>query len=64
MPSWPLLMEVKSARRGFALQPDATEGDILFRTTYPRSRRSEFPPGRGFLVQGGKTRKVQLGLPE
>ena len=64
MPSWPLLMEVKSARRGFGLQPDAQEGDILFRTTYPRSKRSEFPPGRGWLVQAGKVRRVQLALPE
>jgi len=63
MPSWPLLMEMKSARRGFGLQPDPQEGDVLFRTSYPRAKRSEFPPGRGYLVQGGKARKVQLGLP-
>jgi len=64
MPSWPLLMEVKSARRGFALQPDPQEGDILFRTSYPRAKRSEFPPGRGWLVQAGKVRRVQLALPD
>jgi S-DNA-T family DNA segregation ATPase FtsK/SpoIIIE len=64
MPSWPLLMELKSARRGFALQPDPQEGDTLFRTTYPRARRSEFPPGRGWLIEGGKARRVQLALPE
>jgi len=64
MPSWPLLMEIKSARRGFALQPDQQEGDTLFRTSYPRARRADFPPGRGWLIQGGKTRRVQLALPE
>ena len=64
MPSWPLLMEVKSARRGFALQPDQQEGDTLFRTSYPRAKRADFPPGRGWMIQGGKTRRVQLALPE
>jgi S-DNA-T family DNA segregation ATPase FtsK/SpoIIIE len=58
--SWPLLMEIRSGRRGFALQPDQQEGDLLFRTTFPRSRRSEFPPGRGLLVEAGKVRKVQI----
>jgi S-DNA-T family DNA segregation ATPase FtsK/SpoIIIE len=56
-------MEVKSARRGFALQPDPQEGESIFRTGFPRAKRSEFPPGRGWLVQGGKVRRVQLGLP-
>jgi len=61
--SWPLLMEVKAARRGISLQPDQTEGDMLYRTSFPRSKRSDFPAGRGWLVQAGKVRKVQLGLP-
>lgn len=61
--SWPLLVEIKSARRGFALQPDPMEGEMLFRTTFPRAKRSDFPQGRGYLVQGGKVRKVQLALP-
>lgn len=58
--SWPLLAELKSARRGFAIQPDQQEGDLLFRTSFPRAKRSEFPPGRGYLVQAGKVRRVQL----
>ncbi|WP_167042820.1 FtsK/SpoIIIE domain-containing protein [Salinibacterium sp. ZJ454] len=61
--SWPLLMEFKAGRRGFALQPDTSEGDILFRTSFPRSKRADFPEGRGWLVQAGSTRKVQLGRP-
>jgi S-DNA-T family DNA segregation ATPase FtsK/SpoIIIE len=61
--SWPLLMEFKSARRGFVLQPDSMEGDLLFKTGFPRFKRSEFPRGRGMLVQGGKARRVQLALP-
>jgi S-DNA-T family DNA segregation ATPase FtsK/SpoIIIE len=62
--SWPLLMEVKSGRRGFALQPDQMEGDMLYKTTFPRARRSEFPPGRGWLVEAGRVRKVQGAIVE
>jgi S-DNA-T family DNA segregation ATPase FtsK/SpoIIIE len=61
--SWPLLVEVKSARRGMALQPDVMEGELLFKTPFPRARRADFPPGRGWLVEAGKVRKVQLALP-
>ncbi|WP_395725246.1 FtsK/SpoIIIE domain-containing protein [Nakamurella sp.] len=62
--SWPLVQSVRSARRGLALQPDQTEGDAIFRTSFPRITRAEFPPGRGLLVEGGKTRKVQIALPD
>ena len=61
--SWPLLMEFKSARRGFALQPESHEGDLLFKTTFPRAKRAEFPAGRGNFVQAGKVRRVQLAMP-
>jgi S-DNA-T family DNA segregation ATPase FtsK/SpoIIIE len=63
LPSWPLLMELKAARRGFALQPDQQEGDAVFRTSFPRARRADFPVGRGWLVEGGKVQRVQLALP-
>lgn len=60
--SWPLLAEVKNSRRGILLQPDPAEGDSLLRTTLPRVPRSDFPPGRGYLVAGAPLR-VQLPLP-
>ncbi len=60
--SWPLLGEIKNARRGFLLQPDPMEGDLLLKTPLPRAARSEFPPGRGMLVAKGKTQRVQLPL--
>jgi S-DNA-T family DNA segregation ATPase FtsK/SpoIIIE len=63
LPNWPLLMELKSARRGFVLQPDPQEAETLMRTGMPRVRRADFPPGRGLLVQGGKTVRVQLAYP-
>jgi DNA segregation ATPase FtsK/SpoIIIE, S-DNA-T family len=62
--SWPLLMEVKSGRRGFSLQPDQMEGDMLYKTAFPRAKRSDFPAGRGWLVEAGRVRKVQLAVVE
>ena len=49
-PTWPLLGEIKAARRGLLLQPDASEGEILLKTAQPRVQRGELPPGRGFFV--------------
>jgi DNA segregation ATPase FtsK/SpoIIIE, S-DNA-T family len=60
--SWPLLAEVRNGRRGLALQPESVEGDSLFRTSFPRVQRKEFPPGRGMYVAKGKVRKVQVPL--
>ncbi|MDQ2625018.1 MAG: phosphopeptide-binding protein, partial [Actinomycetota bacterium] len=59
-PTWPLLGEIKAARRGLLLQPDASEGEILLKTALPRVQRSELPPGRGFFVARGKFVRVQL----
>ncbi len=58
--SWPLVADVRNGRRGFVLQPDHLDGDALFRTTFPRMGRAEFPPGRGVLVEQGRLRRVQL----
>ncbi|WP_341358127.1 FtsK/SpoIIIE domain-containing protein [Georgenia sp. M64] len=60
--SWPLLAEVRNGRRGIALQPESIEGDTIFRTSFPRVQRAEFPPGRGLAVDRGKVRRVQLPL--
>lgn len=61
--SWPLMAEIKSARRGFLLQPEGMDGDSILRTSIPRGNRNDFPEGRGFLVQSGKAVRVQLALP-
>ncbi|MDM7830220.1 FtsK/SpoIIIE domain-containing protein [Cellulomonas edaphi] len=58
--SWPLVAEARAARRGLVLQPDYLDGDALFRTPFPRSARSEFPPGRGVYVEHGRLRRVQV----
>ncbi|MFS0705039.1 FtsK/SpoIIIE domain-containing protein [Cellulomonas sp. 179-A 9B4 NHS] len=58
--AWPLVAEVRGARRGLVLQPDHVDGDTLFRTPFPRMSRAEFPPGRGVLVESGRLRRVQV----
>ncbi|SFC85325.1 DNA segregation ATPase FtsK/SpoIIIE, S-DNA-T family [Nocardioides terrae] len=60
--AFPIFTEIKNARRGLLLQPDPAEGDVIMRTTFPRALRSEFPPGRGNWVAGGKVHRVQLPL--
>jgi DNA segregation ATPase FtsK/SpoIIIE, S-DNA-T family len=62
--SWPLLNAVKSARTGLALQPEQADGLLVYKTEFPKSRRAEFPPGRGLLVQGGRVRLMQIAIPE
>lgn len=62
--SWPLLQAVKSGRTGIALQPEQLDGDNIFKTSFPRVQRAEFPQGRGFYVRGGKVARVQVAMPE
>lgn len=54
----------KAGRRGLLLVPGDMEGDTLLATPLGRFKRAEFPPGRGFLVAGGRARKVQVAMPE
>lgn len=58
--SYPLLNAIKSSRCGVVLQPDQGDGDALFRTSFPRMSRAEFPEGRGMFVQAGRARRVQV----
>ena len=62
--SWPLLQAVKASRYGIALQPEQIDGDSLYRTSFGRLNKAEFPPGRGLYVASGKTYRVQVALPE
>lgn len=63
--SFGLLAAVKTSRRGLALQPDAGDGMLVYKTDFPmRTRSSMFPPGRGFLVALGKTDLGQVALPD
>jgi len=60
--SWPLLQLLKGPRHGIALQPEQTEGDLFFKTAFPRIGRTEFPPGRGFYVRNGSLTKIQFAI--
>lgn len=58
--SWPLLQQIKASRHGLVLQPDQTDGDAIFRTSFPRMSRAEFPQGRGMYVYAGRVQRVQV----
>jgi S-DNA-T family DNA segregation ATPase FtsK/SpoIIIE len=60
--SWPLIAEVRNGKKGVLLQPDALEGDLIFKAAFPRVPRTEFPAGRGYFVRGGRVVRVQLPL--
>jgi S-DNA-T family DNA segregation ATPase FtsK/SpoIIIE len=62
--SWPLLNAVKSMRSGLALQPEQADGVLVYKTEFPKSRRSEFPVGRGLLVESGHVTLTQIAVPE
>lgn len=62
--SWPLLNAAKSTRSGLALQPEQTDGVLVYKTEFPKSRRSEFPAGRGLLVESGRVTLAQIAVPE
>src|SRR5450830_1141683 len=61
--AWVLAQPFKSGRRGLLLVPGDMDGDTLLGTSLGRFRRTDFPPGRGFLVSGGRARKVQVAVP-
>ncbi|MGM1028809.1 MAG: FtsK/SpoIIIE domain-containing protein [Actinomycetota bacterium] len=54
------LGEWKAGRQGIALQPDAFDGDSIFKVPFPRVKRSEFPVGRGIFVQHGRAVALQM----
>lgn len=58
-----LIQDFKQLRRGIALQPDEMDGPSIFKTPFPRAARSAFPPGRGYLVDAGVARRLQICLP-
>jgi DNA segregation ATPase FtsK/SpoIIIE, S-DNA-T family len=49
---------MRAARRGIILQPDDADSDLL-KASFARIR-GDVPPGRGFLVGGGRSRKLQV----
>lgn len=60
--AWGLAQPLKAGRRGLLLVPGDLDGDNLLGTPLGRLRRADFPPGRGFLIQSGRARKVQVAV--
>lgn len=60
---WELASPLRGARWALALQPDANDAPSVFTTPFTHARRANFPPGRGFLVEGGKLGGVHVALP-
>ncbi|MBK8758230.1 MAG: FHA domain-containing protein [Actinomycetales bacterium] len=58
--SYGLYGELKAARTGLILQPEPLEADVIFKAGIPRLPRSEFPPGRGYLIKAGRAQRIQL----
>ena len=55
-----VLGEWKTARQGIVLKPDAYDGESIFKTTFGRVKRSDFPVGRGIFVQAGRAVTMQM----
>lgn len=61
--AWLLAQPFKAARRGMLLWPSGVEADSLFNTSIGVIRRSDFPPGRGVLIERGKGVWMQVAQP-
>ena len=61
--AWLLAQPFKAARRGLLLWPSGVEADSLLSTSIGVIRKSEFPPGRGVLVERGKGVWMQVAQP-
>lgn len=61
--AWLLAQPFKAARRGLLLWPSGVEADSLFNTSIGVVRRSDFPPGRGVLIERGKGVWMQVAQP-
>jgi S-DNA-T family DNA segregation ATPase FtsK/SpoIIIE len=62
--SYALLKALRVARHGLALVPDQFDGDSVFKTPFPRTKRPDFPPGRALYVREGRVTKVQIAETE
>ena len=60
---WDLFGALKQPRWGLALQPDEGDGGSPFREGFGRVKRADFPPGRGFAVDAGRSTPIHVALP-
>jgi S-DNA-T family DNA segregation ATPase FtsK/SpoIIIE len=55
-----LAKSFKAARRGLLLVPGELDSDNLTGVSVGRIKVADFPPGRGFLISGGRARKLHV----
>lgn len=60
---WELAAPLKGSRWALALQPDQNDTPSLFTVQFTHAKRESFPPGRGYLIRGGKLTGVHVALP-
>ncbi|WP_427870151.1 FtsK/SpoIIIE domain-containing protein [Leucobacter luti] len=61
---WEIAAALRGARWALALQPDANDTPSVLATPFTHARRADFPPGRGYLLEGGRMSGVHVALPE
>ncbi len=61
--AWALAQPFKASRRGLLLWPNGMDADGLLSTSIGTVRRSDFPPGRGVLIERGKGVWLQVAQP-
>lgn len=61
--AWQLAQPFKASRRGILLWPSGVEAESLLSTSIGVLRRSDFPPGRGVLIERGKGVWMQVAQP-
>lgn len=59
---WDLFTALRQPGWGLSLQPDADETQSPFRERLGRVRRADFQPGRGFVIEHGRVRPVQVAV--
>jgi S-DNA-T family DNA segregation ATPase FtsK/SpoIIIE len=61
--AYSLMSVFKSGRRAMLLQFDSDNPELV-QAVYPRARAIDFPEGRGVYAERGRTRIVQVALPD
>lgn len=59
---WELFSALKQPGWGLSLQPDDDEAQTPFREGLGRVRRVDFPPGRGFAIEGGRVTPIHVAV--
>lgn len=60
---WELAAPLRGARWAIPLQPDANDTPSLFTTPFTHAKRTNYPPGRGFLVRNGALTGIHIARP-